>query len=117
MGISHGIPARVSLSGSRVMSFWLLVHWASGVLELRQARLPRICRPTGRGASQSSALLFESVSRSSWVPFLTPFSGWEGSPTRIDCRKKGTLILNSVLEDLGVQVCDGCGRCLGSVSK
>ena len=25
---------------------------------------------------------------------------WEGSPTTIDCRKKGTLILTSLLEDL-----------------
>ena len=32
------------------------------------------------------------------VPF-TPFLG-EGSPTKIDYRKKGTLILNSLLEDL-----------------
>ena len=31
-----------------------------------------------------------------------PFFG-EGSPTRIDYGKKGTLILTSLLEDLGVQ--------------
>ena len=31
---------------------------------------------------------------------LLPFSGWEGSPTKIDYRKKGTLILTSLLEDL-----------------
>ena len=31
--------------------------------------------------------------------FLTLFWG-EGSPTKIDCRKKGTLILTSLLEDL-----------------
>ena len=29
-----------------------------------------------------------------------PFSG-EGSPTKIDCRKRDTLILTSLLEDLG----------------
>ena len=29
-----------------------------------------------------------------------PFFGWEGSPTKIDYRKKGTLILTSLLEDL-----------------
>ena len=34
------------------------------------------------------------------VPFLTPFLG-EGSPTKIDYRKKGTVILISLLEDLG----------------
>ena len=35
------------------------------------------------------------------MPFLTPFLG-EGSPTKIDYRKKvGTLILSSPLEDLG----------------
>ena len=30
------------------------------------------------------------------------FFGWEGSPTKIDCRRKktGTLILTSLLEDL-----------------
>ena len=32
-----------------------------------------------------------------------PFLGWEGSPTKIDCRKKGTLILTSSLsEDLAL---------------
>ena len=31
------------------------------------------------------------------MPFLTPFLG-EGSPTNIDYRKKGTLILTSLLE-------------------
>ena len=34
-------------------------------------------------------------------PFLTPFFG-EGSPPKIDYRKKGTLILTSPLEDLVV---------------
>ena len=34
------------------------------------------------------------------MPFLTPFFGWEGSPTKIDYRTKGTLILTSLLEDL-----------------
>ena len=29
-----------------------------------------------------------------------PFFGWEGSPAKIDYRKKGTLILTSLLEDL-----------------
>ena len=33
------------------------------------------------------------------MPFY-PFLG-EGSPTKIDYRKKGTLILTSLLEDLG----------------
>ena len=31
---------------------------------------------------------------------LLPFFGWEGSPTKIDYIKKGTLILTSLLEDL-----------------
>ena len=30
-----------------------------------------------------------------------PFFGWEGSPTKIDHRKKATLIRTSPLEDLG----------------
>ena len=30
---------------------------------------------------------------------VLPFFG-EGSPTKVDCRKKGTLILTSLLEDL-----------------
>ena len=33
------------------------------------------------------------------VSFLILF-GWEGSPTKIDYRKKGTLILTTLLEDL-----------------
>ena len=32
------------------------------------------------------------------VPFLPTFLG-EGSPTKIDCRKKGTLEITSLLED------------------
>ena len=31
---------------------------------------------------------------------LNPLFGWEGSPTKIDDRKKGTLIQTSLLEDL-----------------
>ena len=38
------------------------------------------------------------------VPFYRSFFGWEGSPTKIDYRKKkvkkGTRILTSLLEDL-----------------
>ena len=34
------------------------------------------------------------------MAFLISFFGWEGSPTKIDYRKKGTLILTSLLEDL-----------------
>ena len=34
------------------------------------------------------------------VPFLTPCCG-EGCPTKTDYRKKGTLILASLLKDLG----------------
>ena len=33
-------------------------------------------------------------------PFTVSFFGWEGNPTKIDYRKKGTLILASLLEDL-----------------
>ena len=33
------------------------------------------------------------------MPFLTPVLG-EGSPTKIDYGKKGTLVLTSLLEDL-----------------
>ena len=36
-------------------------------------------------------------------PFSPPFLG-EGSPTKIDYRKRGTLILTSLLEDLCVHV-------------
>ena len=36
------------------------------------------------------------------VPLL-PFFGWEGSPTKIDYRKKGTFILSSLLENLELQ--------------
>ena len=34
------------------------------------------------------------------VPFYRYSFGWEGSPTKIDDRQKGTLILNSLLENL-----------------
>ena len=43
-----------------------------------------------------------TTSRSPVVPFY-PFLG-EGSPTKIDYRKKGALILTSLLEDLDVFV-------------
>ena len=33
-------------------------------------------------------------------PCSPNFFAWEGSPTKIDYRKKGTLILTSLLEDL-----------------
>ena len=32
------------------------------------------------------------------MPFLTNFLGWEGSPTKIDYRKVGTLIPTSLLK-------------------
>ena len=34
-------------------------------------------------------------------PFSPSYSGWEGSPSKIDYRKKGSRILTSLLEDLG----------------
>ena len=34
------------------------------------------------------------------MPFSLPFFGVLGFPTKIDCRKKGTLIRTSLLEDL-----------------
>ena len=34
------------------------------------------------------------------VPLSHPF-GWEGSPTKIDYRRKGYFILTPLLEDLG----------------
>ena len=37
------------------------------------------------------------------VPFY-PFLG-EGSPTKVDYRKKGTLIVTSLLAELGVHMC------------
>ena len=29
-----------------------------------------------------------------------PFFAWEGSPTKTDCREKGTLVLTSPMEEL-----------------
>ena len=46
------------------------------------------------------------------MPFY-PFLG-EASPTKIDYRKKHTLILTSLLEDLAV---DGCEILLGTTLK
>ena len=40
------------------------------------------------------------------MPFLYPFFGWEGSPIKIEIRNQkmvGTLILTSLLEDLGYE--------------
>ena len=34
---------------------------------------------------------------------VVPFFGWEDSPTKIDYRKKGTLTVTSLLEDLGTK--------------
>ena len=46
-----------------------------------------------------------SLTRSPQLGALShPFFGWEGSPTKIDCRKKGTLILTSPLEDLAEEL-------------
>ena len=36
---------------------------------------------------------------------LWPFCGWEGSPSKIDCRKRGALILTSLLENLEGVLC------------
>ena len=54
-------------------------------------------------------------------PFLTRFFfGWEGSPTKTDYRKKkGTLVLSSLLEDLAyildpIAFCSRYGLDLGS---
>ena len=38
--------------------------------------------------------------RSPTIALSHPIFGWEGSPTKIDYRKKGTLIRSSLLEDL-----------------
>ena len=48
------------------------------------------------------------VSRSPSSALKTVFFGWEGSPTNIDDRRKGTLILTSLLEDLGLFGMGGC---------
>ena len=45
--------------------------------------------------------LFVNMLLGSPVVRFYPFSG-EGSPTKIDYREKGTLILTSLLEDLGL---------------
>ena len=41
------------------------------------------------------------------MPFLTVSFFGEGSPTKIDYRKQGTLVLTSLLEDLGVRQLGG----------
>ena len=38
--------------------------------------------------------------------WLHMFLGWEGSPAKIDYRKKGALILTSLLEDLFATFCE-----------
>ena len=49
------------------------------------------------------------ISRLCSSALLSPFLG-EGSPTKIDYRKRGTLILTSLLEDLA-EVWIGCPCC------
>ena len=48
----------------------------------------------------SSSLFWTSAFSRSPSSASHPLFGWEGSPSKIDCRKKGTLILTSLLEDL-----------------
>ena len=50
-----------------------------------------------RNLGEGGMVLVSTRSPSSAL--LPTFLG-EGSPTKIDCRKKGTLILTSLLEDL-----------------
>ena len=54
----------------------------------------------GRFRARCQAVVGASRSPSSALSH--PFFGWEGSPTKIDYSKKGTLILSSLLEDLGL---------------
>ena len=51
-------------------------------------------------------------------PFTVSFFGWEDSATKIDYRKKGTLILTSLLEDLVMLVSWGLvqGKAMGNLS-
>ena len=63
----------------------------------------QICRAFALSHATRSVQIFRSYGCNTLdppvVPFLTPFLG-EGSPTKIDYRKKGTLFLTSLLEDL-----------------
>ena len=66
---------------------------------------------SGAGLALSACVAY-SDGRIGWIPDmllgppLVPFSRFflgEGSTTKIDYRKKGTLILTSLLENLGIQ--------------
>ena len=70
-----------------------------GAEELRESR----GGSSGQRSVSSWAVDLTFSGSPSIVPFLTPFSG-EGSPAKIDHRKKGTLILTSLLEDLGLDL-------------
>ena len=76
-----------------------LHFWASRIEEVKEGR-------------EGGALLSEARPPSSAL--LNPFFGGEGSPTKIDYRKRDTLILTSLLEDLGGAECwqtrDFCGQ-------
>ena len=56
-----------------------------------------------RGYPVKVSLLASDVGMGQLGPPVVPFYPilGEGPPTAIDCRKKGTLILTSLLEDLG----------------
>ena len=78
-------------------------------LEFRNGPLgaSRESRPTGatgRGRGPGGEPWKFGLEKTSQAPQdraqTHPFFGWEGSPTRIENRKKGTLILSSLLEDL-----------------
>ena len=80
---------------------------------------PRGTLPQGRpgpprslsGLRPQSFQLFGKKLGAPVVPFY-PFVG-EGSPTKIDYKKKGTLILTSLLEDLEDKGAWGCSKVHG----
>ena len=59
--------------------------------------------PTARVDGDQAYQVTVHLSRSPSTAFLTPCLG-EGSPTQIDNRKKGTLTLTSLLEDLALDL-------------
>ena len=76
-------------------SFGLAETHGDLVVSQRMLRLQQLQRI-------SSCNQANRLSRSSSSPLSHHFFGREGSPTKIDYGKKGTLILTSLLEDLAI---------------
>ena len=82
------------------------VHWGYGLLThghiLHAPKGTRwvVCTPPCSHPSKGGAAPRGDFYQVRQLGAFLPVFGWEGSPTKIDYRKKGTLILSSLLKNL-----------------